>query len=230
MKKSNDEIQSELQSQAQYMTTVVRMNIKQIIKEKGISQRDLAESMGTNPSTFSQMLNGNRRLLVEDVFALSLSLGVSINELMDDSAIREGMREQAEMLINQANSLKSRADELTRQMAKLPNTSKSTSEPVGAPRYLRKPDETEERGQAKGPRMLIMPDLVVDGYTEKALRHSPQSHLIMGSPTWTRTKTKGSKDPCAAITPWGNGGKPCGYRQVSIMPHVANTACLDVSH
>ena len=27
---------------------------------------------------------------------------------------------------------------------------------------------------------------------------------IISSPTWIRTKTKGSKDPCAAITPWGN--------------------------
>ena len=230
MENSNGGAQSELQSQAQYMTTVVRMNIKQIIKEKGISQRDLAKSMGTNPSTFSQMLNGNRRLLVEDVFALSLSLGVSINDLMDDSAIREGMREQAEMLISQANSLRSRADELTRQMEKLPNPVKSTGELAGSPRYLRKPDETEERGQANGPRMFMMPDLEVSGYMEKALRRSPQSRLRMGSPTWTRTKTKGSKDPCAAITPWGNGEKPCGYRQVSIMPHVANTACLDVSH
>ena len=188
MENSNGGAQSELQSQAQYMTTVVRMNIKQIIKEKGISQRDLAKSMGTNPSTFSQMLNGNRRLLVEDVFALSLSLGVSINDLMDDSAIREGMREQAEMLISQANSLRSRADELTRQMEKLPNPVKSTGELAGSPRYLRKPDETEERGQANGPRMFMMPDLEVSGYMEKALRHSPQGRLGMGSPTWTRAE------------------------------------------
>lgn len=49
------------------------------------------------------------------------------------------------------------------------------------------------------------------------------------SPTWTRTKTKGSKDPCAAITPWGNGGISLGkHRQVFIMPYHANPACREV--
>lgn len=49
---------------------------------------------------------------------------------------------------------------------------------------------------------------------------------ISGSPTWTRTKTKGSKDPCAAITPWGNGViKHEASRQVTIMPYAVNTAC-----
>ena len=101
------------------------------------------------------------------------------------------------------------------------------SAPAGA-RYLRKPDENEDRPHgAVGPRAFVMP-LDVD-QMNLGPRFSARTRFRLPN-TWTRTKTKGSKDPCAAITPWGNGGKPCGYRQVSIMPHVANTACLDVSH
>lgn len=69
----------------------------------------------------------------------------------------------------------------------------------------------------------VMPDPAALEYTRTALRRMPQSRLMMGSPTWTRTKTKGSKDPCAAITPWGNG--ECETRQVFIMPHVSRSTC-----
>ncbi len=69
----------------------------------------------------------------------------------------------------------------------------------------------------------VMPDPAALEYTRTALRRMPQSRLMMGSPTWTRTKTKGSKDPCAAITPWGKG--ECETRQVFIMPHISRSTC-----
>ena len=69
-------------------------------------------------------------------------------------------------------------------------------------RYLRKPDENEGRSHgAIGPRAFVMPLMDVDQMNlgPRFLRDGP----ISSSPTWTRTKTKGSKDPCAAITPMG---------------------------
>ena len=194
-------------SAIQLQETVTK-NVRMIIAAQSVSQADIAIALGVAQSGLSRKLNRKTDWTASDIANLATFFNLSFAEMVTPLG-----------LFSVQNKEKHQLAESYREL----------SAPAGI-RYLRKPDAADERGQANGPRMFMMPDLEVSGYMEKALRHSPQSRLRMGSPTWTRTKTKGSKDPCAAITPWGNGGKPCGYRQVSIMPHVANTACLDVSH
>lgn len=194
-------------SAIQLQETVTK-NVRMIIAAQSVSQADIAIALGVAQSGLSRKLNRKTDWTASDIANLATFFNLSFAEMVTPLG-----------LFSVQNKEKHQLAESYREL----------SAPAGI-RYLRKPDAADERGQANGPRMFMMPDLEVSGYMEKALRHSPQSRLGMGSPTWTRTKTKGSKDPCAAITPWGNGEKPCGYRQVSIMPHVANTACLDVSH
>ena len=194
-------------SAIQLQETVTK-NVRMIIAAQSVSQADIAIALGVAQSGLSRKLNRKTDWTASDIANLATFFNLSFAEMVTPLG-----------LFSVQNKEKHQLAESYREL----------SAPAGI-RYLRKPDAADERGQANGPRMFMMPDVDMSGYTEKALRRSPQSRLGMGSPTWTRTKTKGSKDPCAAITPWGNGGKPCGYRQVSIMPHVANTACLDVSH
>ena len=194
-------------SAIQLQETVTK-NVRMIIAAQSVSQADIAIALGVAQSGLSRKLNRKTDWTASDIANLATFFNLSFAEMVTPLG-----------LFSVQNKEKHQLAESYREL----------SAPAGI-RYLRKPDAADERGQANGPRMFMMPDVDMSGYTEKALRRSPQSRLRMGSPTWTRTKTKGSKDPCAAITPWGNSGKPCGYRQVSIMPHVANTACLDVSH
>ena len=194
-------------SAIQLQETVTK-NVRMIIAAQSVSQADIAIALGVAQSGLSRKLNRKTDWTASDIANLATFFNLSFAEMVTPLG-----------LFSVQNKEKHQLAESYREL----------SAPAGI-RYLRKPDAADERGQANGPRMFMMPDVDMSGYTEKALRRSPQSRLGMGSPTWTRTKTKGSKDPCAAITPWGNGGKPCGYRQVSIMPHVANIACLDVSH
>ena len=52
---------------------------------------------------------------------------------------------------------------------------------------------------------------------------SRNGYATTGSPTWTRTKTKGSKDPCAAITPWGNWAPQRPQSTIMAYPLVTGT-------
>ena len=92
-------------AKAQYMSMIVRQNCKRIMREKGVQQQDMAHRIGMNPASFSQMLNGNKRLLFEDIYLVSEGLGVSLQELMDPSKIQGEMQEQAESLLKSANML-----------------------------------------------------------------------------------------------------------------------------
>lgn len=58
------------------------LRIKEILKEKGMSQKDLASALGIAPTTFSLTINGNPTLgTLEKVAG---ALGVSVSELLDD--------------------------------------------------------------------------------------------------------------------------------------------------
>ena len=85
-----------------------------------------------------------------------------------------------------------------------------TAAPAGV-RYLRKPDDDESRPHgAVGPARSSCRWMWINEFGSPLLREDP----FQAPPTWTRTKTKGSKDPCAAITPWGTAIKPEVFRRV----------------
>lgn len=58
---------------------IMDYRIKEILKEKGISQKDLAEKLGISPPSLSQSLNGNATInLLEKI---ADALGVPLFEL-----------------------------------------------------------------------------------------------------------------------------------------------------
>lgn len=56
--------------------------IKQLRKEKGISQRDMAKSLGINVSTYSNYENNHREPSSEIIKQVSKVLGVSVQDLL----------------------------------------------------------------------------------------------------------------------------------------------------
>ncbi|KQM36466.1 helix-turn-helix domain-containing protein [Chryseobacterium sp. Leaf201] len=62
-----------------YSDIVLRIN--QILKEKNISQKELAESMGKNPSEVSKWLSGNHNLTLRSLAKLEAELGEVIIEI-----------------------------------------------------------------------------------------------------------------------------------------------------
>ncbi|SEH39907.1 helix-turn-helix domain-containing protein [Chryseobacterium culicis] len=62
-----------------YSDIVLRIN--QILKEKNISQKDLATSMGKSPSELSKWLSGNHNLTLRSIAKIEAELGESIIEI-----------------------------------------------------------------------------------------------------------------------------------------------------
>ena len=62
-----------------YSDIVLRIN--QILKEKSISQKDLADRMGKSPSELSKWLSGNHNLTLRSIAKLEAELGESIIEI-----------------------------------------------------------------------------------------------------------------------------------------------------
>lgn len=55
--------------------------IKQLISEKGLKQKYVAEQMGMSANDFSNMMNGRKEFKVEHVAPLCKALDISANEL-----------------------------------------------------------------------------------------------------------------------------------------------------
>lgn len=56
-------------------------HIKQLIADKGLKQKYVAEQMGLSQNDFSNMMNGRKDFKVEYVAPLCKALGISANEL-----------------------------------------------------------------------------------------------------------------------------------------------------
>lgn len=63
------------------MKSVIAENVKQIIKEKGMLQKAVAERSGYASSVFNNMLNGRKIITDVDVKKISIALQVEPNEL-----------------------------------------------------------------------------------------------------------------------------------------------------
>ncbi len=62
-----------------YSDLVLRIN--QILKEKGISQKELAESMDKKPSEISRWLSGNQNITLRSIAKLEAELGETLVEI-----------------------------------------------------------------------------------------------------------------------------------------------------
>lgn len=59
------------------------MSIRQLIKEKGLTQKDIAEALQLTQSAVSKLLSGQRRLTVDRALTLARLLDVSVEELIE---------------------------------------------------------------------------------------------------------------------------------------------------
>lgn len=58
------------------MTELIGANLAALLKERGMSQKELAEAAGLTPASVSRYVNGEREPWPATIAALSLALGV----------------------------------------------------------------------------------------------------------------------------------------------------------
>lgn len=80
-----------------YADMVVRIN--QLLKEKGYSQKDLAEKLGKNPSEISKWLNGDHNFTLRSVAKLEAELGETILYVPRRVAFQTYKENQARMTV-----------------------------------------------------------------------------------------------------------------------------------
>lgn len=61
--------------------------IKNIIDERGVKQRSIAESAGYTSQELSDMLNGRRLIKAQDIMRICDALGISVVKAFGESAI-----------------------------------------------------------------------------------------------------------------------------------------------
>ena len=59
------------------MTELIGANLAALLKERGMSQKELAEAAGLTPASVSRYVNGEREPWPATIAALSLALGVA---------------------------------------------------------------------------------------------------------------------------------------------------------
>lgn len=79
---------------------VARYNIKRYMRLTGVTQGDLSRATGISRPSISQMLSGDFRLKFAYIAIAADVLGVSLNDLMDDTYIRQDEEFMAKMRDN----------------------------------------------------------------------------------------------------------------------------------
>ena len=59
-----------------------QLRIKEICKEKGVTQAEIAQRIGTSPSSFTQVVKGN--LSIDMLQKIAVALGVTISDLIKE--------------------------------------------------------------------------------------------------------------------------------------------------
>ena len=181
--------ENDRRNRAEQMASIIRQNLKRAITRQGVSQQEVARKAGMNPASFSQMLNGNKRLLFEDMYAVCDVLGLNIADLMDATSLQNEMQQKVEALLKQANQLTDQANNLKQQAVTLQhadalgNQAKGALVGAGSPRFLVSPfnpDAPVERGisgAAKGALAGFVPFGVPSGSGSPS---SPSKHDGIG--------------------------------------------------
>ena len=137
------------------------------------------------------MLNGNKRLLFEDMYAVCDVLGLNIADLMDATSLQNEMQQKVEALLKQANQLTDQANNLKQQAVTLQHADALGSQAkgalvgVGSPRFLVSPFNPDApieggiSGAAKGALAGFMPSVVPSGSSSPFM---PSKHDGIGVP------------------------------------------------
>lgn len=179
MTKENDR-----RNRAEQMASIIRQNLKRAIARQGVSQQEVARKAGMNPASFSQMLNGNKRLLFEDMYAVCDVLGLNIADLMDATSLQNEMQQKVEALLKQANQLTDQANNLKQQAVTLQHTdalgnqAKGALVGAGSPRFLVSP---------------FNPDAPVEGGISGAAKGALAGFVPFGVPSGSGSPSSPSK-------------------------------------
>lgn len=65
------------------MSSDIRNNVRMVIKERGFSQAAIAKKAGLSPSKLSQVVNLERKLEANEMFALCNAMGITPMELSE---------------------------------------------------------------------------------------------------------------------------------------------------
>jgi transcriptional regulator with XRE-family HTH domain len=71
------------------LTELIGANLAALLKERGMSQKELAEAAGLTPASVSRYVNGEREPWPATIAALSLALGVEPSDILGTSCGRE---------------------------------------------------------------------------------------------------------------------------------------------
>ena len=187
--------ENDRRNRAEQMASIIRQNLKRAITRQGVSQQEVARKAGMNPASFSQMLNGNKRLLFEDMYAVCDVLGLNIADLMDATSLQNEMQQKVEALLKQANQLTDQANNLKQQAVTLQhadalgNQAKGALVGAGSPRFLVSPFNPDApveggiSGVAKGALAGFVPSGMPSGVPSGSSSPSiPSKHDGIGVP------------------------------------------------
>ncbi len=67
----------------------INERIKKLRTQMNLSQDYVAKYLGVSRSTFTQMENGNRKILADEISKLSTLFGVSVNAILDENELSQ---------------------------------------------------------------------------------------------------------------------------------------------
>ena len=78
-----------LNSRVRRMATLIGWNLAALLKERGMSQKELAEAAGPTPASVSRYVNGERLPWPATIAAMSRALGVEPSDIIGTSCDQE---------------------------------------------------------------------------------------------------------------------------------------------
>ena len=79
------ETSEQVKIEAQRFEDVARYNIRRYMRLTGKIQKDLAHALGVSRPTITLMLKGETKLNLRQVFLIAKALGVTVEDLIDDT-------------------------------------------------------------------------------------------------------------------------------------------------
>lgn len=83
------------------MKSEIANNVKEIIRQKGLKQKAVAERAGYNPATFNNMLNGRKIITDVDINPIAKALNVDPNTIFGYRTKKE------DLFVNETSKIKS---------------------------------------------------------------------------------------------------------------------------
>ena len=83
------ETSEQMKMEAQRFEDVARYNIRRYMRLTGMIQKDLANVLGVSRPAVTLMLNGESKLNLRQVFLAAKALGVTVEDLIDNTYYRQ---------------------------------------------------------------------------------------------------------------------------------------------